>query len=122
MAIQIKCDNCGRDLSYSNGGYDHCLILKDREYGPDSNIIIDYYIYPLLDEDKYLCDFGCLKKWMEKEKKIDSGNLEKSFTTIDNEEAFEKIITKDWVGYFPKNYPGPIALNATIDHSKNDKK
>jgi len=65
MTIQIECDNCGEDLTYSRGAYSHSLVLKDSEYGPDSDFIYDVFIYPLLEEDKHFCGFGCLKKWME---------------------------------------------------------
>jgi len=66
--MKILCDNCESDLTYSRGGYDHCLILSDRKYGPYCDMIIDYYIYPIIDEDKFFCGIGCLKKWLEKEK------------------------------------------------------
>jgi hypothetical protein len=66
--IKILCDNCYADLTYSRGGYDHCLHLEDRHYGPDSSIVVDYYMYPLLDNDAYFCGFECLEKWMEKRK------------------------------------------------------
>ena len=63
--IKIICDNCNRDLTYSMGGYDHCLMLKDRKFGPNSSIVLDYYMNPLLESDKFFCGFGCLKKWIE---------------------------------------------------------
>ena len=66
--IKIFCDNCECDLTYSGGSYDHCLCLSDRHYGPDSDVIIDVYIHPLLDHEKFFCGFGCLEKWMEKRK------------------------------------------------------
>lgn len=74
MSKKVKyiCDACERDITYSQGGYEHSLILYDRKYGPDSNIIITYYMYPLLDEEKIFCGFGCLKKWLgEKNDKRD---------------------------------------------------
>lgn len=64
--IKILCDNCNRDLTYSRGGYDHCLILSDRKYGPDSCWVTGYYMEPEIDGDKYFCGKGCLKRWLEK--------------------------------------------------------
>jgi hypothetical protein len=69
--IKILCDNCDADLTYSRGGYDHCLCLKNRHFGPDSSAVVDYYMYPLLDADVFFCGFGCLEKWMEKRKEKD---------------------------------------------------
>lgn len=65
MSNKILCDYCNQDLTYSYGRFDHCLILKDRKYGPNSDAIIDCYICPIIDEDKYFCGKGCLKKWLE---------------------------------------------------------
>ncbi len=66
--VKTLCDACNADLTFSNGGYDHCLKLSDRYYGPDSDVIIDYYMYPLLENDVLFCGFVCLEKWMEKRK------------------------------------------------------
>lgn len=66
MACKILCDHCERDLTHSGGIIDHCLVLTDRNFGPNDGIVIDVYIYPLLDEPKYFCGFGCLNKWNEK--------------------------------------------------------
>ena len=66
---KILCNQCTGDLTYSMGGYDHCLTLKDRCYGPEGSAVSDYYMVPCLEEDKFFCGFGCLKKWIEKEGK-----------------------------------------------------
>lgn len=66
LESKITCDHCNADLTFSRGGYDHCLKLSDREYGPLGNIVLDYLIYPIIDKDKYFCGLGCLKKWTEK--------------------------------------------------------
>ena len=70
--LNICCDNCDRYLTYSSGGYDHCLHLCDRKYGPgpeSGGVVIDYYFPPILDDDKYFCSKQCLKKWLEKDLK-----------------------------------------------------
>jgi hypothetical protein len=69
--IKIFCDNCNADLTFSNGGYDHCLRLSDRKYGPNGPWVLDYLMMPLLDKDMIFCGFGCLEKWMEKRKNND---------------------------------------------------
>ena len=63
--IKLLCDHCKTDLTYSRGGYDHCLRLSDRKFGPDSCAVADYYMEPLLDDEKIFCGFACLKKWLE---------------------------------------------------------
>ncbi len=80
----ISCDFCNSDLTYSNGGYDHCLHLIDRRYGPSGSIIIDYYMLPLLDEDLYFCGFMCLEKWFENrsKEKSEEKSEEKNVTHI----------------------------------------
>lgn len=65
MGIEIKCDECRTDLTYSGGSYCHCLHLKNRKYGPKDGHIIDVYFHPIINEDKYFCDLNCLKKWLE---------------------------------------------------------
>ena len=66
MTIKIICDNCKNDLSFSAGSYEHSLILKDRHFGPSTDMVYDFYFYPFLEEDKNFCGFACLKKWLEK--------------------------------------------------------
>ncbi len=67
--IKITCDNCEKDLTYSRGGIDYCLVLDTREYGPNSNVILAYASRPEIDETKYFCGIGCLKLWIEKNSK-----------------------------------------------------
>jgi hypothetical protein len=66
--IQIKCDGCDHDLTYSKGGYDHCLVLEDREYGPNSQVVLGYMTYPEIQNDCYFCGIKCLKKWIQEKK------------------------------------------------------
>jgi hypothetical protein len=69
--IKMLCDTCNADLTYSRGGYDHCLRLTDRYYGPESDIVLDYFSSPLLEKHCLFCGFACLEKWMGKRKKND---------------------------------------------------
>lgn len=75
-----------------------------------------------------------MKTMMEKnlfQQKIDSKShswynenmeqlLKNEHITLDNEDYFDKIVTKNGIVYKCKNYPGPIAINATI--KKNEEK
>lgn len=66
---KIQCDYCDNDLTYSDGITKHRLKLV-CENAPYINCnVIDFYVYPILEEEKHFCGFGCLKKWMEKEGK-----------------------------------------------------
>lgn len=62
---KIECDFCKRDITYSNGGYDHSIIIQDRKYGPDSDIIIDYYTNPILNKRHDFCGLKCLENWIK---------------------------------------------------------
>lgn len=64
---KIHCDNCGNDLTNDNGIDDYRLQLQCQKLPYGSNVRISVYVYPLLEEDKHFCGFGCLKKWMDKE-------------------------------------------------------
>ena len=39
---------------------------------------------------------------------------EENFITLDDEEYFEKILFENSVVYRCRNYPGPLAINATV--------
>jgi hypothetical protein len=61
----VQCKNCNRDLTYSNGAIDHCLVLSDRHFGPGpEEATIDIYIFPILEQPYYFCGFGCLNDWL----------------------------------------------------------
>jgi len=65
IETKITCDHCKKDLTYSSGGVDSSLVLTNRNYGPNSAVVLDYLINDLLQEDHHFCGFGCLKKWIE---------------------------------------------------------
>lgn len=66
---EIICDFCSENLSYSEGitlNYLHLI----NETAPNVNgYVIDVFMEPILNEDKYFCGLGCLEKWILKEKK-----------------------------------------------------
>ncbi len=43
--------------------------------------------------------------------------MDQKYSTLDNPEYFEKIVTESGVGYRVKNYPGPISMDATAHQS-----
>ena len=65
-----KCDYCGdKKFRQMNPDIsDWCLLLKNELVPPVSNISIDVYIQPPLEEEKRFCGFGCLDKWLQEKK------------------------------------------------------
>lgn len=61
----VLCACCKRDLTYSGGGNDHCLLLRDRMYGPKGMAILDYLMTPLMEELECFCGWHCLKTWID---------------------------------------------------------
>lgn len=60
------CDNCGRDLTYSNNSVDYCLELKAINIPSRGGIVTDMNITPEMlgiDGIKNFCHLRCLKDW-----------------------------------------------------------
>lgn len=66
---KILCDNCDNDLSESDGITKYRLHLSCERAPHTGGMVLDVYIYPILEEDKHFCGFVCLKKWIEKQGK-----------------------------------------------------
>lgn len=55
------CDQCGRDLTVANKGYDWHFILSG-EFTPSRSSVM-YDPHPEPPEDKHFCDMECLAAW-----------------------------------------------------------
>jgi hypothetical protein len=67
LITKITCDQCQKDLTFSDGAIDNCLILKERCYGPDSNVVRGTTLHPILVSDLHFCNFDCLRKFLDVE-------------------------------------------------------
>lgn len=43
--------------------------------------------------------------------------MDKKQSDLDDTERFETVVTEHGTAYRPKNYPGPITIDAKIDYS-----
>ena len=64
---EVKCDFCGRDLTWGGNCDDYCLELKCKHIPPgppDENgcvFVFDVLIEPPIEKDYVFCGFGCMK-------------------------------------------------------------
>ena len=68
--VEIKCDQCGRDLSATGNCIDYRLALLNQEIPTQGGANTLMMSYPALDQDSYFCGTRCLKAWI-------SANLKK---------------------------------------------
>lgn len=66
---EVKCDYCRKDLTYSRGGYDYVLSLKNRRIGPNGDAVLAYMSIPSIDCDCDFCGTACLEKWLKNDMK-----------------------------------------------------
>lgn len=67
--INITCDNCKKDLNFSDGFTKYALKLSCSALPHNEGYVLDVYVYPPIENDLHFCGLGCLKKYLE-EKRI----------------------------------------------------
>ena len=65
--VEIKCDQCGRDLSATENCVDYRLALLNQEIPSRGGAVTSMMRYPPLDQDAYFCGTRCLKAWVSAE-------------------------------------------------------
>lgn len=76
---KVVCDNCGRDLAYTDNAYAYRVLLTDEEIPRSerarrSGIVTDMHLPPAFDRDHHFCDRDCLSAWVQKSPLSSSGN------------------------------------------------
>ena len=61
----VRCDNCGSDISCSGNSIDYRLHLMNVELPPCGNSVTAMMIYPPIKKDADFCGLGCLKSWVD---------------------------------------------------------
>lgn len=68
MSNSEQCSNCGEDTKYSQlRGMDWRVKIEAQMKYPHGPAVADYNMLPPIEDDKYFCDLGCLRKWINKE-------------------------------------------------------
>lgn len=64
--IQIICDGCEGDITYTKNAIDYRLTLcsESISISPEVSHAIMTMINPSIKENKYFCDLFCLKRWL----------------------------------------------------------
>jgi hypothetical protein len=66
----VNCDLCNKKLNEpTHFPADYYLRLSQASAPSAGGFIYDVCVYPLLKSSMDFCGFGCLKDWLEKEKK-----------------------------------------------------
>lgn len=58
--VEIFCDNCERDITYTGNSVDWRVSLVNERIPPNDGCVTDMHIYPILDEDMHFCSHMCL--------------------------------------------------------------
>src|SRR5574338_442812 len=72
--VEIKCDACGHDLTYTGNSVDYRLVLasEGKPIRPGIGVVTDMGIYPPVDRTHHFCRLDCLDKWRDEERAKDA--------------------------------------------------
>lgn len=62
--VEITCDNCAKDLSWSTNSVDWRLSLQNQQIPSHALAVTDMMIYPSIEADAHFCGLGCLQEWL----------------------------------------------------------
>lgn len=62
---EVICDNCRRDITYTNNCVHYRLTLRDEQIdiNPDCTAVTAMFMHPWLDRPMHFCGTPCLKNW-----------------------------------------------------------
>lgn len=70
---EIKCDECGRDLTYTGNCEDYYLVLSSGSKAPwyakdgsRGGFVTAMAIYPPVDRTYHFCGLDCMDSWRDK--------------------------------------------------------
>lgn len=64
IIVEIKCDNCDKDISETINYIDYRLHLSDQRISAKDGPVTSMLIYPNLKRDCHFCNLRCLKEWI----------------------------------------------------------
>lgn len=64
--IEIRCDQCDKDLTYTTNSIDWRLALTNeaKAIKPGIQVVTDMMIYPAIKHNSHFCGLNCLQKWI----------------------------------------------------------
>lgn len=67
--IEITCDGCGHDLTYTGNCVDYRLVLgnESKPTYPGAGAVTAMGIYPAVKRTHHFCGLGCLDHWRDRE-------------------------------------------------------
>lgn len=69
---EIKCDKCGKDLTYTGNCEDYYLTLGSAPKVGRGNFRTLMAVTPPIDREHHFCNLACLDKWRDGERMFDS--------------------------------------------------
>lgn len=72
----IRCDGCGKDLTFTTNTYDYRLVLRAEEIPRNpacKGLVTDMHIPPGIERDHYFCDKDCVVRWQDPVSDINLG-------------------------------------------------
>ncbi len=73
--VEIVCDKCGKDLSYTSNCEDYYLVVNScskspwyHQQGMRGGAVTSMAISPPIDRPHYFCDLRCLEEWIDHHK------------------------------------------------------
>ena len=64
--LEIKCDNCGNDLTETTNSINWRLSLSNEQIPSHDGAVTDMMILQPIKKDVHFCGVGCLRVWINK--------------------------------------------------------
>lgn len=65
--IEITCDACGTDLTFTTNCEDWRLVLANQSLPSRGGLVTLAAIYPAIKRTAHFCGIQCLRQWLDKE-------------------------------------------------------
>lgn len=64
--VEIRCDQCSSDLTYTGNSIDYrlALLVERLPIHPNARVVTDVGRYRPIEHDAYFCGAHCLAKWV----------------------------------------------------------
>ena len=73
--LEMICDGCGIDVTYTGNnyvGYRLALKVEARPRNPERRVFTMMGVVPPLERDHYFCNLGCLAHWTDRRRYLDA--------------------------------------------------
>lgn len=78
--VEIKCDACDADLTYTGNCVDYRLVLasENKPIFPGAGFVTSMGMYPAVDRTYHFCGLECLDYWRDHERSYDAVRQQQS--------------------------------------------